>query len=271
MKSRLLLAIFLLTSIAFWSCQPDTATTKGPCVHPSFDDYIKLDLEYRSPNDSVLFSTFNKEPLEIKFQESFFKGLLNEGLLKMCVGDSVSFPVDSETLLGKDNPITKKAAKISLIIKLHGVKSADDYKAERMTHQNKQTITDDSLIVNHIASKNIEMERTNSGIYYNIEKSGEKDTSPTLKNKIVIDYNIKLLSDDMVVEYAEEGGKTISLNRLPKGMREVIKMLGKGGKAQALIPSPLAYQNRKRGRIPPNSVLKYEVELLDVKDANSKD
>ncbi|MGB1243599.1 MAG: FKBP-type peptidyl-prolyl cis-trans isomerase [Chitinophagales bacterium] len=270
MKSRLLLLAFLLTSISFWSCQPDTSTPKGPCINPSFDDYIKLDLEYRSPDDSILFSTFNKDPLEIKFQESFFKGLLNEGLLKMCVGDSVSFPVDSETLLGKNNPITKKASKINLIIKLHGVKTAEAYKAERMTQQNKQIITDDSLITSYISNNNLTMKKTNSGVYYTIEKSGEKE-HPILKNKVVINYNIKLLSDDIVVEYSEEGGKTISLNRLTKGMREVIMLLGKGGKAQALIPSPLAYQNRKRGRIEPNSVLRYEVELLDIKDANSKE
>ncbi len=269
MKPHFLFFCSLLATLFFAACQPDTSTStpKEPCVNPSFGDYIKLDLEYRSPDDSVLFSTFNKQSLEIKFQESFFKGLLNEGLQKMCPNDSSVFPVDSKALLGENNPITKKANKINLILKLYSVKSDEAYKAERMTQKNEQTVKDDSLIVTYMSQQNLQMEKSKSGVYYTVLKAGEAE-HPTLKNKVKIDYNIKLLSEDVEVEFAEEGGKEIGLNRLPKGMREVIMMLGKGGKAKALIPSPLGYQNRQRGRIPPNSVLKYEVELLDFEEAN---
>ena len=265
MKSPLLFICACLLSTFFWACQSESSTSKEPCVNPSFGDYIKLDLEYRSPNDSVLFSTFNKDALEIKFQESFFKGLLNEGLQKMCPGDSSAFPVDSKSLLGEKNPLTQKAAKINLIIKLHSVKTEEAYKAEKMTQRNQQMVTDDSLILHYMTQQNLKLEKSASGIYFNIENKGE-GTPPTQKAKVTIEYNIKLLADDVKVEFSEEGGKQIGLNRLPKGVRELIKQLGKGGKANALIPSPLAYQNRQRGRIPPNSVLRYEVELLDFEE-----
>ncbi len=266
MKSQMLLFVIALGAMMFLGCQPDgTSTVTGPCVKPVIGDYVKMDLEYRSPNDSVLFSTFNKSPLEIKFQESFFKGLLNDDLQKMCVGDSSAFLVDSKTLLGEKNPITKRASEINLIIKLHNVQSDTDYKAERITQRNQQMVTDDSLIVFHLKQHNLGMEKTNSGLYYLIDNEGG-EAHPKPKDKVVINYKIKLLSDDLTLEYSEEGGKTIGLNRLPKGMREVIMMLGKGGKAQAIIPSPLAYQNRQRGRVPKNSVLRYEVELIDFEE-----
>lgn len=276
MKSQMLFFIIALGAMVFFGCQPDgNSPITGPCVKPVIGDYIKMDLEYRSPDDSVLFSTFGKSPLEIKFQESFFKGLLNEGLQEMCAGDSSAFLVDSKTLLGEKNPITKRASEINLILKLHSVQSDSDYKAERITQRNQQMVIDDSLIVFHLKQHNLEMEKTNSGLYYLVDNQGG-ESRPKPKDKVLIDYKIKLLSDDLAVEYSEEGGKQIGLNRLPKGMREVITMLGKGGKAQAIVPSPLAYQNRQRGRIPKNSVLRYEVELLDFeqsipKKARSKD
>lgn len=269
MKSHLFFFCSLLTTLFFLACQPETSTStstpKVPCVNPVFGDYLTLDLEYRSPEDSVLFSTFNKNKLEIQFQESFFKGLLNEGLQKMCPNDSQVFVVDSKELLGEKNPITKKAPTINFIVKLYDVKSKEEYKAERMGQQNQQMVKDDSIIVTYMTQQNLQMEKSKSGVYYSIEEAGKTPT-PTLKNKVKIDFNIQLLTDSLKLESSEEGGKEIGLNRLPKGMREIIMMLGKGGKAKALIPSTLAYQNRQRGRIPPNSVLKYEVVLLDFEE-----
>ncbi|MEZ4885035.1 MAG: FKBP-type peptidyl-prolyl cis-trans isomerase [Chitinophagales bacterium] len=268
MKFYLLIIFNISIAFCLWACQTDNSPSspQKPCVHPSFGDYINFDLEYRSPDDSVLFSTFKKQSLEIRFQESFFKGLLNEELQRMCPGDSNTFFVDAKTLLGENNPLTKKAAQINLILKLYDVKTEEAYKATRMTERNQQMVTDDSLITNYMAQKNMELKKSRSGVYYIIKEQGEGNP-PTLKNKVHIDYNIKLLGEDVSLEFSENGGKEINLNRLPKGMREIIMLLGKGGKAQAIIPSSLAYQNHQRGRIPANSVLKYEVELLDFEES----
>jgi len=41
-------------------------------------------------------------------------------------------------------------------------------------------------------------------------------------------------------------------------------LLKTGEKAELVIPSELAYGPRQTGPIPPNSILKFEVELLDI-------
>jgi FKBP-type peptidyl-prolyl cis-trans isomerase FkpA len=41
--------------------------------------------------------------------------------------------------------------------------------------------------------------------------------------------------------------------------------LNKGAKARLIIPPDLAYGNRPIGKIPPNSTLIFDVEVVDIK------
>ena len=50
-----------------------------------------------------------------------------------------------------------------------------------------------------------------------------------------------------------------------KGWQEGIPTIGSGGKVKWLIPSGLAYGSRAMPTIPANSVLIFDVELLDFK------
>ncbi|MDO7845809.1 FKBP-type peptidyl-prolyl cis-trans isomerase [Hymenobacter sp. M29] len=54
-------------------------------------------------------------------------------------------------------------------------------------------------------------------------------------------------------------------NEVIKGWDEGIALMRKGEKSVLLIPSGLAYGARSAGSIPPNTVLRFEVELVDIK------
>ena len=56
-------------------------------------------------------------------------------------------------------------------------------------------------------------------------------------------------------------------NRVIKGWTEGLGLLGKGGKATLYIPSKLGYGPRPPygSRIEPNSILVFEIDLLDIK------
>ncbi|MFY7786862.1 MAG: FKBP-type peptidyl-prolyl cis-trans isomerase, partial [Thermoflexibacteraceae bacterium] len=49
-----------------------------------------------------------------------------------------------------------------------------------------------------------------------------------------------------------------------KGFDEGVGFLKKGGKATLFIPSALGYGDRATGSIPPNSVLMFDIELVNV-------
>ena len=55
----------------------------------------------------------------------------------------------------------------------------------------------------------------------------------------------------------------INLSETIPGWRVGIPKFKKGGKGKLLIPSPFAYANSPVGNIPPNSILIFDIELLD--------
>ena len=53
--------------------------------------------------------------------------------------------------------------------------------------------------------------------------------------------------------------------RVIKGWDEGITLLNVGSKAKFIIPANLGYGNRAMGPIPANSILIFEVELVEIK------
>jgi FKBP-type peptidyl-prolyl cis-trans isomerase FkpA len=55
------------------------------------------------------------------------------------------------------------------------------------------------------------------------------------------------------------------LGQMIPGFNEALTLLKAGGKGVFVIPSPLAYGDQGRGPIPANSVLVFELEILNKK------
>lgn len=127
-----------------------------------------------------------------------------------------------------------------------------------------QEDTDKNLILKYAIDNNLEVQSTPSGIYYVMEKKGEGEGKPDNQSIITAHYHGMLL-DGTVFDSSVERGEPFQfqLGRVIKGWQEAIPMLKKGGKAKFLIPSGLAYGKRNAGKIPPNSVLIFEIELID--------
>jgi len=103
---------------------------------------------------------------------------------------------------------------------------------------------------------------TVSGLAYKIIEEGEAGTNPTsLQDTVKVNY-VGTLIDGSQFDAGE--GAEFPLNRVVEGWGEGLQLVGKGGKIELVIPANLAYGERGRRGIDPNSTLKFVVDLLDV-------
>ena len=122
---------------------------------------------------------------------------------------------------------------------------------------------DQNALVGYAIDKDINVQRTSSGMYYQILVEGE-GASPTATTKIKAHYEGKLL-DGTVFDSSYKRGKPLAskLNQVIRGWQEALQLLKPGGKGIFLIPSRIAYGAKGFGHeIPPNAPLVFTVELL---------
>jgi len=232
---------------------------------PKIGDFITLNMQYGTESDSIIFSSYKKDrPLSFKFQKTLFKGVLNEGLEKMTVGDSATFLVAAKDLYGERMPkFLKEGDNIKYTISLQKVQTQEEYQKERKDQRSKQELADKIVVKKFLTDKKLKPTTEKSGLQHVIQKKGNKK-KPTSADKVMAKYTVTLASTGAEVETTDGKEKEIILNRQIKGLREGLQLLGEGGKATFIIPSTLAYGDRKRGNIPANAVLVYDIEITKV-------
>jgi len=122
-----------------------------------------------------------------------------------------------------------------------------------------QVDIDQQLIEDFITEQNLDADSTSSGLYYVIYEPGSAD-HPTVSDQVTVSY-VGFLLDGTVFDAGTN--VTFPLNQVISGWQEGIPLFGKGGRGLLIIPSHLAYGDRPVSGIPPNSVLVFEVELVD--------
>ncbi|MDC3058669.1 FKBP-type peptidyl-prolyl cis-trans isomerase, partial [Litorivicinus sp.] len=105
---------------------------------------------------------------------------------------------------------------------------------------------------------------TASGLQYKVLAEGSGD-SPKATDTVKVHYEGRLISGD-VFDSSIARGEPVSfpLNGVIPGWSEGVQLMKVGSKFQFTIPSALAYGSAGTGPIPPNSVLVFDVELLEI-------
>jgi FKBP-type peptidyl-prolyl cis-trans isomerase FkpA len=125
-----------------------------------------------------------------------------------------------------------------------------------------QASTDDQTITNYIANNKLIAKATGSGLYYVISSQGT-GSNPSLNSTVRVAYK-GYLTNGSVFDQSSPAGISFGLSSVIKGWQEGIPLFKQGGKGKLLIPSALAYGSQSVGGIPANSVLIFDIELLDV-------
>lgn len=276
MKKLTLIALALLS---LFSCNREYKKTENGAlmkfyeVHknnemPEIGDLVLVDLTQKIA-DSVLFSSETiGEPFEVLIEEPSFVGDFMCALMSMHLNDHASlvFPLDSMFLsIGEQVPdfvesgtmtemdivlkeiIKKEVLEEELRNELISRKNAEVAVLEPYYNDDNCTITEDSLIV------------------LNINKGNGKFAKAGNIMKVYFTFNT--LEGDTLLDFTT--GKPYELvfgdMALGQGFYEALGLVGKGGKAEFIIPSSLAFGSEGlQDAILPYTPFGLKLEVIDI-------
>lgn len=175
-------------------------------------------------------------------------------------------------------PLLKKGAKAKLIIPsnlAYGIAGRNKeilpnsilvFDVYLIDFYDVQLSKDVAAIEAYIEKNNLEMEQTPSGVFYKIEELGN-GWGAAYNNTIKVNYKGTFL-DGTTFWSTYQGGKSLELplNKSLKAFYEILPMLREGGKIKIIAPPNMAYGEKgSPPYIPPNAILVYDLELVDVK------
>ena len=106
---------------------------------------------------------------------------------------------------------------------------------------------------------------TASGLQYEVLTKGT-GAKPKATDTVVVHYTGTLI-DGTIFDSSVERGEPASftVGGVIKGWVEALQLMSVGDKWKLYIPADLAYGPRAAGKIPPNSALIFEVQLISIK------
>ena len=126
-----------------------------------------------------------------------------------------------------------------------------------------QSDVDEELIKQYITEQGLDATRHNSGLYYVITKSGNGSTFPGIYSNVEVRYKGYLTDGSVFDQTSGDETRTFNLSGLISGWQYGIPLLRKDGEGIFIVPSQLGYGGNARTGIPANSVLVFEIELVD--------
>lgn len=234
-------------------------------------------------DDSVIFDSrkmYNAtKPVPVTIQAPKANGDLMEGFMLLVAGDSAIFRVPVDSMLkggAQPMPGMKQGVnqKMRYEVQVVSIRTEAEDKKFNEEQAGKQKGIDEKTLTDYFKKKGIKATKTASGLYYTVSKQG---TGPLAQvgQVLSVNYTGKLLNGstfdsntDTAFKHPEPFKVPIGKGNVIKGWDEGFLLFNKGTKAVLYIPSTLAYGSQDRSpQIPANSILVFEVELLDIEDA----
>lgn len=266
---------------------------KGEGEKPQKGQVLTLNMTYKNDKDSVLFNSADLgTTVPIQYTDSIppEAGAIEEGFTMLNKGDSAIFKVTAHNLYQKTFrqklPMgVDSASIITFNIGVVDVLSEEDYSAQMMREQEERQAAslnvDSEKIDAYLKDNNLQAQKTESGLRYTIMKEGS-GTKPKPGDAVEVHYVGKTLSGDIFDTSREAIAKENDMHdprnpyqpltfkhgqgEMIPGFDEGVGLIGEGGQARLYLPSALAYGERGAGgRIAPNTVLIFDIELVDIK------
>ncbi len=246
-------------------------------------------MDYRTGRDSLLMSTrrLGPAPQPMALPANPPRGSVEEAVALLLPGDSAVFRFNADTVFARSfhqpvAPFLKKSGNVLVVnIRAYELITAEELKIRQQKIQAQQQaqtqakaaqlqVKENAQILTYAKANKLTVKKTVGGTYYAILKPG-KGLPPQKGQTVSVLYRGTLLATGAEFDASVRHGNApfdfaLGQGNVIAGWDQGIAMLNKGSKAALLIPSGLGYGARGAGaNIPPNSVLRFDVELVDVK------
>lgn len=152
----------------------------------------------------------------------------------------------------------------------HDEKIDENKLKEKLVQVNKAVVkTEEQQIAEFISRHCWSMDSSGTGLRYMIYEKGT-GKKPAVKQTVHIACKIFLLDATLCYEYKKDDPLefVIGDKDVPRGIEEAVMLMREGDKAKIIVPSHLGYGLLgDKDKIPSNSSLYIELELLDVSNS----
>lgn len=132
------------------------------------------------------------------------------------------------------------------------------------TYSEEEKQSFDGKIGRYIAKKGWHLEKSGSGLYVEVLQEGTGDEAIISGSEVTLNYKGTLLNGTVFDQSAPGKPLKSELNGLILGFREGLLGHRTGAKIRLIVPPQLGYGDMELPKIPKNSVLVYELEVLNV-------
>ncbi|WP_199118773.1 FKBP-type peptidyl-prolyl cis-trans isomerase [Pedobacter sp. ASV28] len=265
-------------------------------------DIVKINFTQKNERDSVLGSTYDTDQAQIfPVGKKTYAGDMQDVLTLFGEGDSATFKINLDTMAFhtkqpkpeqfKNDKYLVFTVKIEKVFKkganepdsVFQKKASDFFQADYKADMDKKKNAEEGKIKSYIADNNLKVQTSASGLQYVVTTPGSADkavdgdtvsvnyTGKFTKKGNDKKYKVFDTSDEKVAKEAKVhqpgrpyGPTKMVVGGTVPGFTEAIKLVGKGGKVTAIIPSKLGYGEQGGGPIGPYSPLVFDIEVIDI-------
>jgi FKBP-type peptidyl-prolyl cis-trans isomerase FklB len=208
------------------------------------------------------------QSLETQKEISFWSIGYQVGLSIMNDGVEIDFQKLIQGLqdaIDKKEPLLKVEEMRSLIVNLR--QKAREIQTKKLQEAMVKNAEESEKFLDENGKKE-GVKTTESGLQYRMLKEGD-GPSPQPQDMVTVNYRGSFINGgEFDSSYARGEPQTVRTNGVIKGWSEALQMMKVGSKWEIFVPPHLAYgRNGLPGKIPPNKVLDFEIELLSIEKA----
>ena len=241
---------------------------------PKFNDYIVVDIAYKTINDSVFFKGRRK----FKLTEPKFKGDISYCFTMLSKGDSADFIISAtdfftKTISSELPSFLSDESDMVVSAKMLEVIDNETYQKQKQEFLSWVEDFGDYekvLLQHYIEGEEISVAPSVTGLYKVTQKPGNK-VKVQRGDTVVVHYEGMFLSGkyfDSTVKRNSPFEYVYGTEwQVVKGVEEAIGRMTEGEKAMFIMPSELAFGNQgsSTGIIPPFTPVIFKIELIQVR------